>query len=230
MSFYVAPPSLGSLPTLLVPGQTGYAFGSFNDRVPTTKMFVSQSAAAGGTVTLTVSVWEGLIPSVGDLVTTSELSLVSNVTNVALTNVTIDAVLGTGTIQFAGAGTVVTAADSGLALVPQREKGDATPAFGSPAVRYPYTSKAFALAALNETNARSINWSVSFPATGPSTTFEADLQVATVNSDASFFTVDKITSTSGGSQQYTPISQANFVRIKIVANDNATQVIGRVSI
>jgi hypothetical protein len=115
-------------PTLL-PGIPGYSFGKFNDRTPPSRFSISQVAITGNVATITVQLLEGLIPIIGALITiqgTQTAAGAFNVTNAALTGVTIDSTTGAGTLTFALThANVATTADSGAALVPQPEVGDA---------------------------------------------------------------------------------------------------------
>ena len=118
---------LAAIP-LALPGTPVYAFGSFNDRVSPTKMGISNVALTTNVATLTVQVYEGNIPAVGSLITvqgTQNSAGLFNVVNVALTGVTINAITGAGTVTFALThANVGSAADSGIAIVPQPFVGE----------------------------------------------------------------------------------------------------------
>lgn len=215
----------GPAPALLVPGTSGYSFGTFSDQTPTTKMFVTNVAIASNVVTLTVQIWEGPVPTTHQLISTQGLSNIPNVTNVAIASVSAFSDLTNGTITYALTHADVTSvADAGLALAPAAEVGDTiTP---TQAVK----GAAFSLSALDKTNSRSIAWSVSFPATPPSASFEADLEGAIENIDSQYFKLDKITAVGGGTQVVSPVAQINFVRVHVVTNDAATSIVAKVSI
>lgn len=115
-------------PAKLIPGIPSYLFGSWASDVAPTKMQVSNVALTSNVATLTVTVNEGNIPAVGSLITvqgTATASGAFNVTNVALTAVTINATSGQGTVTFALThANVASTPDGGIALVPQPEVGD----------------------------------------------------------------------------------------------------------
>lgn len=100
-----------------------FVFGGFNDRTQPTKMGVSNVALTTNVATLTVQIYEGNIPAVGSLITvtgTVSTAGLFNVTNVALTGVTINATTGAGTVTFALThANVASAADAGIAIVLQ---------------------------------------------------------------------------------------------------------------
>ena len=108
---------------LALPGTPVYVWGSLSDRISPTKMTISNVALTTNVATLTVQVIEGNVPAVGQLVTvtgTQQASGAFNVTAVAITGVTINAVTGAGTITFALThANVASVADSGLAVAPQ---------------------------------------------------------------------------------------------------------------
>ena len=221
------PSPFGIQPVLLIPGQSGYSFGSFNDQVPDTKLFVTNSQVIGPEATITVQVWEGSAPSVLrgsppvnelELISTQSLSNIPNVTNALIISTSFtDATNGTITYPVTG-GTVASAPDAGLAIVPNLESGELIP---SVLTGTKGAGAAFAVAALGQTNSRSLAWGVSFPGGGPTSSFEADLEGSIENVDSQFYKLDKITSVTGGTQTYTPVAQLNFLRIRIVTADNA---------
>jgi len=116
----------------LMPGTPEYLLGSFNADVEITQMLVSKVALASDVATLTVQVTRGNIPAAGSLVTvtgTKTSSGLFNVNRVALSNVTIDASSGAGTISFAlSHADVAQTSDAGLAVVDTPEVGEAVTA------------------------------------------------------------------------------------------------------
>jgi hypothetical protein len=195
-------------PPCLVTGQPGYAFGSFAEHLPTTRMQVTTTARAASVATVGVKVIEGNIPSVGSLITitgTSQAGGAFNVTNAALTGVTIDAVLGTGTVTFAiGAGTTAQAADIGTALVPTPEVGEALTNTASVQFAVPFPTGV-------GSQARTITWSTAYP-TAPSTVTMA-LQGSLFDIDAQYQTIDTSTNT-GGEERVATLSGYRFLRLK----------------
>ena len=177
---------------LLQPGVIGYAFGSFNDKFPTTVMGVTNVALTGNVAVVSVKVREGLIPSVGSLITitgTTTAGGAFNVTNVAIATVSIDAVLGTGTISFALVhADVGSAQDTGTATVPVPEVGDALVVGASQQFAVQYE------AGMND-NAKTIKWSTFYPSAPSGVTMQ--LQAADVDIDAQYFTIDSSNTTAG---------------------------------
>jgi hypothetical protein len=108
---------------LALPGLPVYLFGSLAQTTAPTRMTVSNVALTSNVATLTVQIIEGNIPIVGALVSvtgTQQASGAFNVSQVALTGVTINATTGAGTITFALThANVGSVADSGLAVAPQ---------------------------------------------------------------------------------------------------------------
>jgi hypothetical protein len=111
-----------------VPGQPTYLFGTFNWDVSPSKMAVSNVALTSNVATLTVQLYEGPVPVVGQLVSvmqTQSTSGLFNVNRVALSGVTLDA-NGAGTITYALThANVGSAADSGQAWADPYETPDA---------------------------------------------------------------------------------------------------------
>jgi hypothetical protein len=210
MSQYVTSP-FGLAPALLLPGKPEYSWGSFNDHNPTTQLFVQKSAIASNVATLNVSIWQGPIPVVGQLISTQSLTNIPNVTNVALTGVTISATTGVGTVSYALThADVAQAKDAGVCLVPQSIALEAAPSSASAVA-----GLAVVLQAIQGNNSRSIAWGTILSG-GTVSACEFDLQGAINNIDSEFATLDKSTATGGETRIFTPTSQVNFLRI--VAN------------
>ena len=90
--------------TALTPGQVGFSWGGFDDRVSPTRMLVSNVALTTNVATLTVQMTEGPVPLVGSLIYvqgTQSTSGLFNVSGVALASVTISSTTGAGTLTFA---------------------------------------------------------------------------------------------------------------------------------
>lgn len=115
-------PSYNNSPFVPVPAlvslKPGYAFGSFNDLVPNTRMGITSSAVSSNEVTLGVVVVEGNIPAVGSLIWVQGASVSAvNVVGVALDSVTITTT-GVGFVTFAATTANYTVvADQGSAIV-----------------------------------------------------------------------------------------------------------------
>ena len=177
----------------LLPGVLSWSFGSQNDRTPPSRFQVTAVAASGGTATLTVKLLEGLIPIVGALVSvqgTVTAGGAFNVTNIALTGVTIDSTTGVGTLTFALGGTVSTTADAGAALVPQPVIGESLNTDGTT------TGKQFAIPSQAGGNKQhGLGWQVTV--IGAPSGVTVNIQTADVDQDDAYTTVaTSVTATS----------------------------------
>jgi hypothetical protein len=228
MPFYTSSPF--DIKYGLQPGRPGYCFGSWDEDADNTTALVTNVALTSNVATVSLKLLYGEIPVANQLISiqgTQTASGAFNVTNVAIASVggftTGDRSVGTVTFALTH-GNVASTPDAGQASAPPPEVGDTiTPAT-------PYQSQAFAVAPVDVLgNARSIAWRVSFPATPPTTTFEADL-MGSIRQQGPYFKLDKITAVAGGTQTYTPLAQINFVRIDVITNDAATAIIGTVVI
>jgi hypothetical protein len=208
MPSYDSNPFSPTSPLTLQPGQPGYAFGSFAEHLPATLMQVTTTARAASVATVGVLIREGNIPAVGSLITiqgTSQAAGVFNVSNVALTTVTINAVTGVGTVQFAiGAGTTTQAADIGAAMVPTPEVGEALTNTASQAFAVPAPTGAGA-------SGRTVTWSTSYP-TAPAGVTMA-LQGSLFDIDAQYQTLDTSTAVGGEERVFT-LTAFRFLRLK----------------
>jgi hypothetical protein len=214
----------------LQPGIPGYSFGALSFIVDNTNAYVTNVALTSNVATVNLTIRDGAIPVANQLISirgSQVASGVFNVVNVAISTVTGfttgDKSLGAVTFPLTHAN-VASTPDTGLAAAPPLETGDAiTPAT-------PYQGQAFALAPVDVGgNSRSIAWRVSFPATPPTTSFEADL-IGSIKQSGPYSKLDKITNVAGASQVYEPLAQINFVRIDVITNDAATAIIGVVCI
>ena len=204
---YTSSPGLNTPVKLILFGQTGYAFGSFNSAFHTSKMSVSNVSLTSNVATITVSVYQGQIPAVGSLITvrgTASNGGVFNVSNVAIATVSINATTGQGTITFALINANIgSTPDVGTAYVPVPEIGEAL---------VNGTSQAFALPEITDAtdNATTITWSTNYPS-APSTV-TMTLQAAMVNQDAQYVTLDTSTNTSGEVRSLT-LRRYKFLRV-----------------
>jgi hypothetical protein len=119
---------------LLYAGVVEYLFGSWPQDVSPTRMYVTSVAIAANVATLGVTVYEGNVPAVGSLISvqgTQQGGGEFNVTNAVLTSVTLNSA-GVGTVTFALVGAnLATAADAGIAVVPQPVQKEAIAAGAS---------------------------------------------------------------------------------------------------
>ncbi len=147
------------LPEVVLPGKPAYIYGSLATDTQDTLLQVTNVAATGGTATVSVYVRAGNIPVVGNLISiagTQASSGLFNVSSAPLTNVTINATTGIGTVQFALVGTVGSVADSGQALVPIQEVPETLAANTSVPVYVPSQEP-------NDMGTKSITTAVTFP-------------------------------------------------------------------
>jgi hypothetical protein len=107
---------------LLYAGVAEYLWGSWPQDVSPTKFYVTSVAITSDVATVGVTIYEGNPPAVGSLISiqgTQSNSGEFNVTNIALTGVTLNSA-GVGTVTFAlTEANVATTADAGIAIVPQ---------------------------------------------------------------------------------------------------------------
>lgn len=207
---------------MLLPGIVGYSFGSFNSDLPTTRMQVTNVALTSNVATLGVQMVEGNIPAVGSLISvrgTQKAGGAFNVSNIALTGVSIVALTGIGTVTFALTHADVTSTpDAGAADVPVPEVAEAMA--NSTGLQLTMQS-----ASGLPNNSRDVEWTILTPSAPAS--FSAALQVADTDAEADYSTID--TSTAVGSRQVAGV-RANFIRIKLssVVGGTLPTVIGKV--
>lgn len=213
--------------SVMTPGTPFYVYGGYNDRVAPSKFSISNVVLTSNVATLTVLIREGNIPAVGSLVSvqgTQQASGAFNVTNVALTNVTVDAVTGAGTIAFALThADVATHSDSGFAIVATPETSEALVNGSSVAVSIPYDSG-------QPDQGRSVKADVLFP-TIP-TTATVELQVAVINQDADFISMATVASVAAGVATYAQPTLAaepgRFYRLKTSGLVGSGTIVGRI--
>ena len=203
-------------PSLLLPGQAGYSFGSFNDHLPTVKIFALTSAVNGSNVaTVTGKIWEGNVPTTAagfKTVSTQGLANIANVTNVTITSISYNTSTGVITLVYPCTNaTFVAAADTGLILIPQSEVPELLSAYTAPAAGSAFALGSFA--GLN-TNGRTIAWKSEFPSAPASVTLY--LEAALQNVDAQYLVLDTSTNTAGD-LRYVDVTKFNFVRVKVYA-------------
>lgn len=216
MPSYVTSPF--ALRSALLSGVVSYSFGGYKDTTPPTRMKVTSVAIATNVATLGVTIIEGLIPVVGALISVQGTQTVTsggapnfNVTNVALTGVTINSSTGAGTVTFAlTSNDISTTADAGMAMVPQPETAEAL-AIGSGQQFAMQSDQGF------PSNSRDISWSIETPS-APST-FTANLQVADFDEDSLYSTVASTTATGWQTQVGV---RGNFVRVNLSTTSGGT--------
>lgn len=211
-------------PPVLIAGQPGYSFGSFDRHQPTARMLVTSVAITSNVATLAVTLVEGKAPTTSQLVTIqgTQTATSGGGSNFNLTNVAITGVSGfntgnndTGTITFAlTSSDIATTTDAGEAYAPVAEIGDTMTASGAGA-----TGRAFGMFSMSglASNSRDVGWSVDTPS-APST-FTAVLQSSMTNNDADFVTID--TTTAIGDRTVLGV-RAIYLRGKVTAVSGGT--------
>jgi len=232
-AFITAPFPIGNARPSLLPNLPGYSFGGFNlTNNPSTRMSIQNVAITSNVATLYVTILEGLKPTTSQTISVQGTQTVTsgggsnfNVTNAAITGVTIDSTTGVGTITFAlSSSDIAKTVDSGLAVSPVAETADAATS----------TSKGlqFALSGGNSTvhNDRVVSWSYTFPSAPVSATI--NLQGAAVDLEANYTTLDtQGTIVAAGETRTLSIpASVNFVRCTISALSGGTNptVIARI--
>lgn len=224
---YVSSPAGNNPVQMLLRGEPGYAFGTKNNSLPTVLMQVTQVAITSNVATVNVTVREGNIPVIGSgagpvtITGTSSNGGVFNVTNVALTNVNINAATGVGTITFALVNANISpTADSGQAYVTVVAVGDVF-ATGS--------SQSFACQEVPEgdTNEMTVTWSTVI--SGAPATAVVNLQAAINDVDSEYQTLDTSNSTTGEVRFYTGI-RFRFFRLNISTASGGTSptIVGKI--
>lgn len=200
---YVAPPYAKR--SYLVPGMVGYSFGSFNDQAPPTKMQVTSVAIAADVATLGVTILEGDAPAVGSLISVRGTQTGAgefNVTNVALTGVSITGASGTVTFALT-ASNVSTTPDAGIAVVPQPIVGDAA-LQGNKGQQFAIQSHP------GGNKQHGVSWFTQI--TGGPSAVKIDLQGADVDVDSEYTTFDSSVVVAGESRSIGNISY-QFLRV-----------------
>lgn len=221
--------STGFQPQKLInPGQPAYSIGSFDDKQATCKFNISKVAVATNVVTITGVIVEGNIPAVGQLISIQGLQSNSgaiNVSNVALTGVTITSSTGAGTMTFSlSTANLSTTNDGGQALIKVAEINEDV---GQGA----YIGQAFALASYVgiPSQGRAITWMYSW-GTAPTSSVTIALEGAEKLGDFDAGlgkTLDSGTSVSGGETRVLQVpTTVNFLRVHITAMSTSADAKG----
>ncbi len=211
---------------LLQPGVPGYAFGSLNKRFPTTLLQITNVALTSNVATVTVTIRRGAVPIAGNLISitgTAGASGAFNVSNIAISTVSIDSVTGIGTITFPLThADVGSAADAGQGYVPPAEVAETLGV---------QKSQAFAI---QDSIGRGygITWAYTLPS-APST-ISIQLEGAVNNNDAEFTAIGSaVTTTTGYNEQIAQLPNlVNFVRLRVTATTggSAPTIIGKLTL
>lgn len=198
----------------LIPGKIGFSYGSFDTHNPGSRMQVTSVAITTNVATLGVNLLEGPIPIVGNLVSVQGTQTATsggapnfNVTNVALSAVSIDLITGVGTISFAlTSSNIATTPDAGQAIAPAAIVLETLPSSAA-------AGKQFAVASANlaSDGQRGITWFTQF--SGSPSTVTMNLQGSDVDTDASYTTIDSSTVATGESRSLGNVNY-QFYRIQ----------------
>ena len=148
------------LPEVVLPGKPAYLYGSLNTLAQDTLIDITNVALTSNVATVTGIIRQGNIPIAGNLISiagTTNASGAFNVSSIALTNVTISATTGTGTMTFALThADVASAAATGQALIPIQEVPETLAANTSVPVYVPSQEP-------NDMGEKSITTAITFP-------------------------------------------------------------------
>lgn len=209
-----------------VPGLPVYGFGSLNRLVAPTRMNITSGSLTGNVATITGTVIEGNIPTIGQLVTVAGCSNSAyNVTNVSIASVsaatTPDAGVFTITYALTHAN-IANGALTGLAMAPQIEIGE-TIANGA--------SQAIALQSnVGPNNGMDVRFDVTFP-TIP-TAAQVDVQTAAIDVDSEYVLLTTLAVVAvgvvTGQAIVWPDLRANFVRFNVSGLSGSGKIIAKV--
>lgn len=167
MPVYTAPVGYNAPAKVAVSGRPTYFYGSLAEDQQDTLMQVTSVACASDVATIGVTIQQGNIPLVGNLIWvqgTVTASGAYNVSGVAIASITaVNAAAGTYTITYAcTTANLSTTADAGKAIVPVQEVAETVAANTSVAIYVPSQEPV-------NLGARSITVSVTFPTIQAST-------------------------------------------------------------
>lgn len=210
---------------LLVPGRPSYVYGS-KSLGPTCKMIIDHDSVSANVVTLNVTIVEGYIPLVGDLVyiygTANNAGALNSTAGIAISGVSINAATGKGTITYPKTtGNLVNTADTGYALsVPQE----------IPEALVVGKSKAVSL----QNTLGGIGYGISWAYTCPSAPATIGIQLeGAINDNDSEYVLIGVSQTvvSGYNEIFATIPElVNFVRLHVTAATGGTNptVVGKI--
>lgn len=213
----------------LSPGQPCFSIGASNDKQAMGKFLVDHVALTSNVATLTGTIVEGNIPLVGQLISVQGTATGSgefNVSNVAISAVSITASTGKGTISYAlTASNVGSTADQGIALI---QPGDTSENIAHASGGY--AGQAFALSSFPgfAQQGRSITWSYNWTA-APTSSIAIALEGAVELQDfvnGIQKAIDTGTSTTGETKVVTVPNTVNFLRINVTAISSTSNVLG----
>lgn len=212
---------------LLQPLVPSFAWGSRAAGTPC-RMIITSDSVNANVVTLNVTVVEGNIPAVGDTIfvyaTSNSAGALNQSTGIAIASVNINAATGQGTITYAKTvGNQANTADTGYAIsTAQITTETPTPGNGGAAA-----SQQFAL--MSEIGKNGTPFSVDGKFNGAPGTFELDVQVASIDSDAYYQTISNgnitvVDTTNNTFHLDGTLVNARFVRLLMRSRTNNVAV------
>jgi hypothetical protein len=200
---------------MLISGSPAYAFGSQLPG-PTCRMLITNDSCTSNVVTLSVTIVEGNIPLVGDLIytyaTVNSAGGINQTTGIAIASVAITAATGKGTITFP------------LTLANQGATADVGYALSTPGqtteVCAVGKSRAFAI---QNTIGRGygISWAYTCPS-APST-IAIQLEGAINDNDSEYTIIGASQTTAAGAEVFASVPElVNFVRLHVTATTGGT--------
>jgi hypothetical protein len=216
---------------LLQPLVPAFAWGARGVGTPC-RMIISSDSVAANVVTLTVTVVEGNIPQVGDLIfvfaTSNSAGGLNQSTGIAISAVSINAATGIGTVSYpltiANQGNTT---DSGYAISTEEiDTETPTPGNGGAAA-----SQQFAL--MSEIGKNGTPFSVDGKFSGAPGVFEVDVQVASIESDTYYQTISNgnITTVDATNNTFhldATLTNARFVRLLMRSRTNSVALFATV--
>ena len=171
MPAYVTPVGYNARPEVAVSGQPAYFYGSFPRDTQDMIAQITSVACASNVATIVMTIQQGNIPVVGNLISvqgTQSASGAYNVSRVAIATISGTASTGVYTVTYAcTTADLTTTADAGKAIVPIQEVAEAVAANTSVAIYVPSQEPV-------DNGQRTITVSVTFP------TIQATTGAATV--------------------------------------------------
>ena len=195
-------------PQLVQKGVPAYLFGNLNMLQGNTKGRVTNVALTSNVVTISLTIFEGPQPKVGDLITiwgTASTSGLFNVTRAILTAVTITGSTGAGTVTFALThADVVSVANTGAFLVETGESSEAL-------TNNSYSTAAVVQAPQGDSQF-TLPMAVTFPGGVLPTAVTVTLQVALRDIDAEYTNTTTAVTVAATAYTAGPVVQATLQR------------------
>jgi len=195
-------------PQLVQKGVPAYLFGNLNMLQGNTKGRVTNVALASNVATVSLAIFEGPQPKIGDLITiwgTASTSGLFNITRSILTAVSITGSTGAGTVTFALThADVVSVANTGAFLV---EPGESSEALTNTS----YSTAAIVQAPQGDSQF-TIPMAVTFPGGVLPTAVTVTLQVAIRDIDAEYTNTTTAVTVAGTAYTAGPVVQATLQR------------------